>query len=582
MKKLVLILVVLAFVFGLAACTEPRDTTVLRWNIGAEPLTLDPSLNGASDGGDVINNTFEGLVREFNGVVEPGIAESWVTSGDGKTITFTLRDSKWSDGSDLTADDFVYSWLRAMSPLTASEYAWIWEYTNVVGALDAVYFTDEMDNVTEQENVYDDDGILVGEDYSDGLDDVSGLTVQETLDNVGISAPNDNTLVVELINPTAYFVSLMAFYHFMPVKQSSVEDPDGLDGLWASQPDLAVCNGPFKLTEYNLGDGLVLEKNENYWEVETVKLEKIEGSFIDNESTAYDRYNSGELDYIPSVPSSEMARLILEDPEFHVYALLGTYYYSFNLNDEDDLYDNLKLRKALSYAIDREAIVDTLGGGQVPAAGFVPPGFIDNEGNDFFETAGTYGMVADNGNFALAVTLFAEAAAEMGKTVAQLRTTLAAETLLYNTSEAHAEVAQLVQESWNQVLGFQMQLGNQDWAIFQETRKNDQFDVARGGWLTDFMDPIGMLAIFTEGNSYNDANYYDPAFDLLIEQAQASTDPAVHFAKLYDAQDLLMEFMPIIPVYHYSDFMYVKSYLKDWGRSVLGTVDFSRAYIEAE
>ncbi len=131
----------------------------MRWNIGAEPLTLDPSLNGASDGGDVINNTFEGLVREFNGVVEPGIAESWVTSGDGKTITFTLRDSKWSDGSDLTADDFVYSWLRAMSPLTASEYAWIWEYTNVVGALDAVYFTDEMDNVTEEENVYDDDGM---------------------------------------------------------------------------------------------------------------------------------------------------------------------------------------------------------------------------------------------------------------------------------------------------------------------------------------------------------------------------------------------------------------------------------------
>ncbi len=121
MKKLVLILVVLAFILGLAACTEKRDTTVLRWNIGAEPLTLDPSLNGASDGGDVINNTFEGLVREFNGVVEPGIAESWVTSADGKTITFTLRDSKWSDGSDLTAHDFVYTWLRAMSPLTASE-----------------------------------------------------------------------------------------------------------------------------------------------------------------------------------------------------------------------------------------------------------------------------------------------------------------------------------------------------------------------------------------------------------------------------------------------------------------------------
>ena len=569
MKKLVLLMVALAFVFGLAACGEKRDTTVLHWNIGADPLTLDPSLNGASDGGDVINNTFEGLVREFNGVVEPGIAESWVTSTDGKTITFTLRDSKWSDGTDLVASDFVYTWLRAMDPATASEYAWIWEYTNVVGALDFVYFTDEVNNVTPATEV------------PDGLDDATGLTIAQTKANVGISAPNDNTFVVNLVNPTSYFVSLMAFYHFMPVKQASVEAVGGEEGLWAKNPELAVCNGPFKLTAYTLGDGLVLEKNENYWEAETVKLEKIEGSFIDNESTAYDKYVSGELDFIPSVPSSEMTRLIAEDPEFHVFALLGTYYYSFNFDDENDLFDNVKLRKALSYAIDREAIVEALGGGQVPAAGFIPPGFTDNDGKDFFEEAGTYGMVADDSNFDEAVTLFAEAAGEMSMTVAQLQATLAAAELSYNTSEAHAMVAQLVQESWNTVLGFQMDLVNTEWAIFQVDRKNGNFDVARGGWLTDFMDPIGMLAIFTDGNAYNDPNYNNPAFDTLIEEAQAATDPVVHFAKLYAAQTIFMQDMPIVPVYHYSDFMYVKAYLKDWGRSVLGTVDFSRAYIEA-
>jgi len=579
MKKLVILIVALAFAFSLAACQEGRDTTVLRWNIGADPLTLDPSLNGASDGGDVINNTFEGLVREFNGVVEPGIAESWVTSADGKTITFTLRDSVWSDGSDLTASDFVYTWLRAMDPATASEYAWIWEYTNVVGALEYVYFTDEADNVTGDENVYNDDGILTSADFSDGLDDDTGFTMAESRANVGISAPDANTLVVELVNPTSYFVSLMAFYHFMPVKQSSVEAVGGEEGLWAKKPDLAVCNGPFKLTAYTLGDGLVLEKNDNYWEADSVKLQKIEGSFIDNESTAYDKYNAGELDYIPSVPSSEMTRLIAEDPEFHVYALLGTYYYSFNFDNA--LFDNVKLRKALSYAIDREAIVESLGGGQVPAAGFIPPGFTDNNGNDFFEEAGTYGMVADDSNFATAVTLFAEAAAEMEMTVAQLKAALAASELSYNTSDAHAMVAQLVQESWNQVLGFQMSLANSEWAIFQVDRKNGNFDVARGGWLTDFMDPIGMLAIFTDGNAYNDPNYNNPAFDTLISEAQSTTDPAVHFAKLYAAQTLFMQDMPIVPVYHYSDFMYVKAYLMDWGRSVLGTVDFSRAYIEA-
>lgn len=513
---------------------------------------MDPSLNGASDGSDVINNTHEGLVREINGIVYPGIAESWTTSADGKVVTFHLSESNWSDGTPLTAQDFIYTYRRAMDPATASEYSWIWEYTNVEGALDFV-FAD-----TEEEG-YDPDALW---------------------DEVGIAALDNYTLQFRLVNPTSYFVSLMAFYHFMPVKQASVEAPGGADGLWAKNPSLAVSNGPFKLTAYTIGDSLVLEKNEEYWNAEIVKLNRIEGKFIDNESTAYDAFVAGELDYIPQVPTSEMTRLIAEDPNFYVYPLLGTYYYSFNLNDAAGLYDNLKLRKALAYAIDREAIVEALAGGQVPAAGFVPPGFIDHEGNDFFETAGAYGMVADDSNFAQAVTLFAEAASEMGMTVAQLKTALEAETLLYNTSDAHAQVAQLVQESWNQVLGFQMKLGNQEWGVFQETRKNDQFDIARGGWLTDFMDPIGMLAIFTKENAYNDPNYDNPTFDQLIAEAQATTSPQVHFEKLYLAQTEFMEDMPIIPVYHYLDCMYVKSYVEDWGRSVLDTVDFSRAHID--
>lgn len=554
MKKLVSLLVILAFAFFLIAC-QPKEKGipgVLRWNIGADPLTLDPSLNGASDGGDVINNTHEGLVREINGIVYPGIAESWTISADGKVVTFHLRESNWSDGTPLTAQDFIYTYKRAMDPATASEYSWIWEYTNVIGALDFVFADTE------------------AEDYDP----------EALWDEVGISALDNYTLQFRLVNPTAYFVSLMAFYHFMPVKQASVEAPGGADGLWAKNPSLAVSNGPFKLTAYTIGDSLVLEKNEEYWNAENVKLTRIEGKFIDNESTAYDAFNAGELDYIPQVPTSEMTRLIAEDPNFYVFPLLGTYYYSFNLNDAAGLYDNLKLRKALAYAIDREAIVEALAGGQVPAAGFVPPGFVDHEGKDFFETAGTYGMVADDSNFAQAVTLFAEAASEMGKTVAELKALLANETLLYNTSDAHAQVAQLVQESWNQVLGFQMKLGNQEWGVFQETRKNDQFDIARGGWLTDFMDPIGMLAIFTKENAYNDPNYDNPAFDALIAEAQATTSAQVHFEKLYAAQTLLMEAMPIIPVYHYSDFMYVKPYVEDWGRSVLGTVDFSRAHID--
>ena len=550
MKKVLLLLLVVAAVFGLAACGEKEDEgAVLRWNIGADPLTLDPSLNGASDGGDVINNTFEGLTREINGIVQPGIAQTWTTSADGKVVTFNLRASKWSDGTDLTAHDFVYAYKRAMDPATASEYSWIWEYTNVENALDLVY----------AEGDYDADAIF---------------------DTIGIEAVNDLTLRFTLTNPTNYFVSLMSFYHFLPVKQASVEAAGGEDGAWAKNPTLAVSNGPFKLTSYKIGDGLVLEKNDNYWNADGVKLDKIIGKFIDNESTAYDAFIAGELDFIPQVPSSEMTRLIAEDDDFYVFPLLGTYYYSFNFDHPDGKWDNLKLRKALSYAIDREAIVTALGGGQVPAAGFVPPGFIDHLGRDFFETAGTYGMVSDNSNFSLAVTLFAQAAGEMGKTVAELKTYLNGEVILYNTSGAHAMVAELVQESIKQVLGVELSLGNQEWAVFQNTRKEGNFSIARGGWLTDFMDPVGMLAIFATGNAYNDPNYENPAFDLLLQEANETTVSATHFEKLYAAQALFMQDMPIIPVYHYSDFMYVKSYVKDWGRSVLGSVDFSQAYIE--
>ena len=492
MKKLLLVLVAMTLVLGLAACKKEEKDPVFHWNIGADPATLDPGLNGASDGGDVINNTFEGLVREINGTVYPGIAETWETSADGKTVTFHLRESNWSDGTALTADDFLYSWRRAMDPRTASEYSWIWEYTNVVGAEDAVYFTDECDNdaTEENSNEYDYEGELVGADVSDGLEDTSGLTMDGQLDAVGISAPDDYTFVVELINPTPYFVSLMAFYHFMPVNEAAVNS--GADGIWAKDPEKVVCNGPYMLTEYTVNEGLTLEKNPEYWSADTVLIDKIDAEFIDDESTAYAAFNAGNLNYYPSVPLPEVSLLIAESDEFYVFPLLGTYYYSFNMDKDKDgvnedaasdgLWVNANLRKALSLSINRDAIVETLGAGQVAAAGFVPPGFLDDQGNDFFETAGTYGLVTDDSKYAEAVTLFETAAQELGMTVAELRTALEGEELLYNTSEGHQTVAEMVQAAWETNLGFTMPLANQEWAVFQSTRSQGDFSLARGGW----------------------------------------------------------------------------------------------------
>jgi len=536
MKRVLVTILALALVVGLmAGCSAGAKGGELNWNVGsAGPKTIDPGLCGASDGGDIINNTFEGLIREKSGVVQPGIAKTWETSADGKTVTFNLRKSKWSDGSDLTAHDFVYSWLRAMDPDTASEYAWLWEYTNVVGAWDYV----------------------TGEAGPEG---------------VGIKAVDDYTFEVKLTDPTNYFVSLMSFYTFMPVKQSSVEAAGGEEGLWATIPELAVSNGPFVLTEYTIGDGLRLEANPNYWNKRDVGLSAINGKFIDDANTAYQAYQSGELDFIPDVPTAEVPRLIAEDPNFYVFPLLGTYYYNFNM--DLDIWSDVRVRKAMAMAIDREVICETLAAGQVPAGGFIPPGFLDDQGRDFFETAGMYGLATDDSKVADAQALMAEAGYPNGEGFPEF-------VMMYNTSEGHQTVAELMQEMFKTNLGIECTLENQEWAVFQDTRTQGDYELARGGWLTDFMDPIGMLGIFKNLDvAYNDPNYYNPEFEAALNEAASATTPKAHFDALYKAQDIFMNDMPIIPVYHYSDTMLVSDKVVGWDRSVLGSVDFSTATV---
>lgn len=538
MKKTLSILLVLALMVtlgsGCSGSAEPaEELPIMNWNVGADPKTIDPGLNGASEGGDVINQTFEALTREKSGVVYPGMAESWDVSDDGKTVTFHLRESNWSDGSPLTANDFVYSWKRGMDPATASEYSWIWEYTNVVGAWDAVNGS--------------------------------------SLDDVGVMAVDDLTLEVQLIAPTDYIIQLLSFYHFMPVKQSSVEA--GADGAWAKDPELAVSNGPFVLTSYTIGEELTLRKNENYWNASAVKLGGIDGVLIDESATAYQAFESGELDFIPDVPPAEIPRLIAEDDRFHVFPLLGTYYYNFNM--DLDIWSDDNVRLAMTLAVDRELICETLASGQVPAAGFVPPGFLDDKGNDFFETAGTYGLVADDSKVAEAQALFAEAGYPGGVGFPEF-------TILYNTSEGHQAVAELVQEMFKTNLGITCNIENQEWAVFQVSRTEGDYEMSRGGWLTDFMDPMGLLAIFTVGNDYNDPNFNNAEYDAYMETANTTNSRAEHFEALYAAQEILIAELPIIPIYHYTDIMMASPNLMDWDRSVLGTLDFSTAYLVEE
>ena len=508
---------------------EPAGELVFNWNIGADPKTIDPVLNGASDGGNVINQTFEGLIREKSGTIYPGIATDWEVSEDGLTVTFNLRESNWSDGTPLTAHDFVYSWKRGMDPATASEYSWIWEYTNIVGAFDAV----------------------------------NG----ESLDDVGVKAIDDYTLEAKLETPTDYIVSLLSFYHFLPTKQSAVEA--GAEGAWAKDAAKVVSNGPFTLTDYKIGSGLTLVRNPEYWNAAEVKIDRIEGKFIDEQSTAYTAYQSGDLHFLPSVPPALVSSLIAEDPNFFVFPLLGTYYYNINMDLE--IYKDPLVRKAMNLAIDRKLICETMASGQVPATGFVPPGFIDNNGKDFFEVSGMYGLATDDSKVEEAQKLLADAGYPNGEGFPEF-------TIMYNTSEGHQQAAELVQEMLKTNLGMKVKLENQEWAVFQDTRRQGDFQVSRGGWLTDFMDPMGMLAIFTTGNDYNDPKFSNARYDELLSIA-AKTRGEEHFDALYEAQDILMTELPIITVYHYTEVMLVSPKLQGWDRSVLGTIDFSLAEI---
>lgn len=268
----------------------------LLWNLGSEPKTLDPNLNSAVDGGHIINNTFEGLMRKDDSGLHPAMAESYTVSEDGTVYTFTMRDGAvWSDGKAVTAGDFEYSWKRALDPATAAEYGFQMFY--IKGA----------------------------QEYYNG---------NGTVEDVMVKALDDMTLEVTLSAPTPYFLDLTTFYTFMPIRQDMVEaDADN----WSRTPATAIGNGAFKLAEYKPSDRIILEKNENYWNAADVKLEKIEALMITDQSTSLTAFEAGELQIIDEIPNQEIPRLLAEDSQFQIMPYVGTYYYIFQVEGIENM-----------------------------------------------------------------------------------------------------------------------------------------------------------------------------------------------------------------------------------------------------
>lgn len=510
----------------------------LTFNLGSDLKTLDPALNQAVDGGIVLENLFEGLYKpddKFKPV--PGIAESYDLSDDQTVYTFHLRkDAKWTNGDPVTAGDFEYAWKRVLDPATAAEYSYQMMY--LVGA----------------------------EKYNE-----SGS--EEDKEKVGVKAIDDYTLEVKLTSPCAYFLDLTSFPCYFPVNKKVVEGNKD----WSAKAETYVSNGPFKLTSYKIKDHLTLEKNDTYYGKDQVTLDKLNIKCVAEPTSAWANYKAGQFDMIYQVPAAEVPAG-KENGDVTIYPQLGTYYYSLNVSDKAKdvnpdvakALSDVKVRKALNLAIDREAIVNNVTkGGQIPATSFVPTGIPDAEGKDFKNKD----YFPAKGDVEQAKKLLEEAGYPNGQGFPTL-------TMLINPEGDHSLIAQAVQDMWKNNLGINVEIQSQEWKVFQQTRVDKNYQVARDGWVGDYNDPMTFMDLLETTSGLNNSGYNNPKYDELIEAAKVESDPAKRMDLMHQAEDLMMEDMPGLPIYYYTQPMGVKSYVKGLKVSNLGFIYFDKVTVE--
>lgn len=490
-----------------AATTESTGDKELAVQIGPDPETIDPALNSAVDGGNMLLHAYECLlIVGEDGTLQPGQAESYEVSEDGLTWTFHLRDGlKWSDGSDLTANDFVYSWKRVCDPEVAAPYA---------------------------ETVL---GMVKG--YDEAIDG--------NLDALGVSAPDDSTLVVELANPCSYFGSLAAFATLSPVQEATIE---ANGDAWATAPETYVSNGPFYMTEWVPGSHITFSKNPYYWNADAIKLDRLKFVLMEDSNAAYSAYQTGEVLLIKDVPTEEIPSLEGTD-DFYVDPIIGTYYISLNLQNE--VFQDVNVRKALSLAIDREYVASTLMQGTYTAAGnLMGPGWMDTDGTEFMSNANGGQPYIDTANFEAnleeAKQLLADAGYPDGEGFP---------TISYTTNDAgyHKVVAEYLQQAWAE-LGIDLQVNIVEWSSFTPMRRSGDFEVARNGWVGDYSDPSNMLELFCTTNGNNDGKFSNADFDAAIDLSRSTLDAKERSTALHTAEDILMDQAGCIPLAYYNDF----------------------------
>lgn len=590
MKKILALLLAAAMVFALAACgsseapaaTEaPADATEapaeaaassLAVCLASEPDTIDPALNSAVDGATLVSHLFSGLAKwaqDETGalVIVPDAAaelSEGVENEDGTvTYTYTLRDGlKWSDGQPVTAADFAFAWNRAASPALAADYGYMFD---VVDGYAEMWETDA-------------DGNIVNPDAK-----------------LNVTAVDEKTLEVTLANSVAYWNELLAFPTYFPVREDVVANE-----AWATDPSTYVSNGAYTMTGWEHNSVITLEKNPNYVDADEILMDKIEFYLSDDSNNMLTNFENGTWQLIDDVPTNEIANLKTEYPEeFVVAGQIGTYYVCWNINEAilpasstltgaEAEAAKAEIRNAIALLFDRNYIVEEIGqAGQVPASSFVAMGMTNPDGTQFYETAGSsdeyngyYNVSADafEANFAQAVETLKKYYTYDEAT--GMFTDFPTLTYLYNTSEGHKAIGEYLQSALAGV-GITMNLENQEWNTFLNTRKEGNYSIARNGWLADYNDPICFLDMWVTGSGNNDVQFgkgghkdvaiysldltdlgyelkvengtWAQTYDELISLIKSCTDNEVRYELMHRAEDLLMSTGCIVPLYFYTD-----------------------------
>ena len=479
-----------------------NKTGILYWGNGTEPASLDPHIATGVPEHHIMSSVMEGLVLKDRRSLEPrpGVAESWTISDDGRVYTFKLRDdARWSNGDPHIANDYVWSWWRALQPALGNQYAYM------------------LFPIKNAKRYYDRET----EDFGD----------------VGVKALDKRTLQVTLTNPTPYFLQLLDHYSLFPVHQATIEkfgNADQRGTRWSYEGNL-VSNGPFKLDEWKINRHITVTRNLHYWDNDNVALNGIVFKPVENTVTEERMFRAGQLHVTSSVPADKISTYRKSNStELKIAPYLGTYFYRLNIKTPQ-LQDR-RVRRALGMAIDREKLVENITkGGQIPAYTMTPPG-----------TMGYYPKSTLAFDPEGAKNLLSEAGYPNGEGFPAIE-------ILYNTNEGHRKIAVALQEMWKQYLNVDIKLLNQEWKVYLATESAGDYQISRGGWIGDYVDPNNFLDMFLCGGGNNRTGWCNKEYDrLILEVAPSQSSHEERLAVFQQAETMLLNDMPIITVYTYT------------------------------